>query len=695
MRNTPNLADLQSSNQELLDENTDLRDKLGAMEDAAKVRQEQLQTLSAAIRIGYWEWDEATKKAVYFSKEMADIFGMGLDSLYEECQCEEDFFSFIHPDDLEHYIDNLSIILGPEHPRGLAHIFEYRIVRPDGEMRYVRELEYGVREEGSVITRSFGAIQDITEQVSMRKDIEESAAKLKLAARTAKLGYWHYDEVALKYLDVSEEYAGIHGYTVPEYLDRFLHLDDDMATVHPEDKEALYEAYELAKGKQDIVFRTQHKDGHWIHVREIATDITDEAGNCIESIGTMQDITELKEHEKDLEKRDTIIRQFELVPGIGHYIWNLDTEEYLYVSPGLTDIYGLPRTDFLQRVGSFEDDIALLHEDDRERMLQIYESRKTNQHADAEYRVRQPSGEIRWIREKSISIWDSASMSNQAIGVLKDITEQKEAEQTLRHSRDLLESQVLERTRQLSDTIKQLELEITERKRISAELENKNAELERFAYTVSHDLKTPLITINGFIGILEKEISANDKDRVTGHIEKISNAANTMGTLLNDLLELSRIGRVMDEPKTCDLSDIVRKALDQVVIRVQQQGVKITAGDMPEVFGDEKRLVEVFVNLVENAIKFMGDQIAPQIQIGSVDKAGMICCYVHDNGIGIPPEFHEKIFSLFERLDASPEGTGVGLALVKRIVEVHGGEVWVESDGTGRGSSFLFTLPKS
>ena len=291
--------------QELFDENEYPREKLAAIEAAVKLQQDLHQTLSNAISIGYWEWDETIKQAAYFSKEMADILGMSLESLYEMYHSEEDFFPLVHPDDLKHYIANLSVVLSPKHPRGLAHIFEYRIVRPNGEMRYVRELEYGILEKDGVITRSFGAIQDVTEYANMRKDIEESAAKLKLAARTAKLGYWHYDEVALKYLDISEECAGIHGYTVPEYLDHFLHLDDDMATVHPEDKEALYEAYELAKGKQDIVFRTQHKDGHWIHVREIATDITDEAGNCIESIGTLQDITEQKNAEQSLqESRD-------------------------------------------------------------------------------------------------------------------------------------------------------------------------------------------------------------------------------------------------------------------------------------------------------------------------------------------------------------------------------------------------------
>ena len=564
MRNTPNLADLQSSNQELLDENTDLRNKLAAMEDAAKQRQEQLQTLSAAIRIGYWEWDETTRKAVYFSKEMADIFGIDLDSLYQKCQCEEDFFSFIHPEDLEHYIDNLSNILSPEHPRGLAHVFDYRIVRPNGEVRNVRELEYGIQEAGGVITRSFGAIQDVTEQVEMRKNIEESAAKLKLAARTARLGYWHYDEVALKYIDISEEYAAIHGYTVPEYLDRFLHFDDDMTTVHPEDKETLLEAYYSDIGRQDFVYRTQHKDGHWIHVREIAVDITDEAGNCIESIGTVQDITELKK-----------------------------------------------------------------------------------------------------------------------------------AELRLQESRDSLESVVEERTRQLDDTIKQLKQEIGVREDISSQLENKNAELERFAYAVSHDLKTPLVTIKGFIGLLGKAINARDTDRVKSDMERINRAADTMGALLDDLLELSRIGRVMDDPVTCELTEITRQAIELCVAKVDKLGVEIVIEDMPKVYVDKQRLVEVYQNLIENAIKFMGAQESPRIQIGAVEKDRMIRCFVQDNGTGMAVEYLEQIFGLFERLNADIEGTGVGLALVKRIIEAHGGEVWAESKGLNLGSKFSFTLPKS
>ena len=251
---------------------------------------------------GYCEWDYDNSRIISCTPAYAHIFGMSIQEVVESQSSWQKVLDQIHPDDRNHYSDSYF----SQKAVG-SHEVEYRIFRKDGEIRHIREVGMVVRNDNTKRSEAVGLIQDVTEHVNMRKNIEESAAKLKLAARTARLGYWHYDEVALKYLDVSEECAGIHGYTVPEYLDRFLHLDDDMTTVHPEDKEALYEAYELDLGKQDIVYRTQHKDGHWIHLREIATDITDEAGNCIESIGTVQDITELKNAEQSLrESRDSL-----------------------------------------------------------------------------------------------------------------------------------------------------------------------------------------------------------------------------------------------------------------------------------------------------------------------------------------------------------------------------------------------------
>lgn len=242
-------------------------------------------------------------------------------------------------------------------------------------------------------------------------------------------------------------------------------------------------------------------------------------------------------------------------------------------------------------------------------------------------------------------------------------------------------------------TEKELNQEMEEREKVSLALENQNAELERFAYTVSHDLKTPLVTIKGFLGLLGKDIEANDKNRVEADIKKINSAADTMGKLLNDLLELSRIGRVMGNPVTCNLTAIAKQAIELVRVNIDELGIEIVIEEMPDVETDEIRLVEVYLNLIENAIKFMGDQELPKIHIGFVERDGMIGCFVRDNGVGIDAEYHDQVFGLFERLSADVEGTGVGLTLVKRIIEVHGGKIWIESEGLGLGSSVWFTLP--
>ena len=190
-------------------------------------------------------------------------------------------------------------------------------------------------------------------------------------------------------------------------------------------------------------------------------------------------------------------------------------------------------------------------------------------------------------------------------------------------------------------------------------------------------------------------MAAGAEDRVTSDIDKINHAADTMGNLLNDLLELSRVGRVMGEPRACNLSEIAHKALDLVRSEVDRKQIEVVIDDMPEVWGDETRLVEVYLNLIENAVKFMGRQDAPRVQIGARRQGNEVLCYVRDNGVGIKQEYQSQIFGLFERLDADVEGTGVGLALVKRIIEVHGGKIWIESEGEGRGTSIVFTLPES
>jgi signal transduction histidine kinase/putative methionine-R-sulfoxide reductase with GAF domain len=241
----------------------------------------------------------------------------------------------------------------------------------------------------------------------------------------------------------------------------------------------------------------------------------------------------------------------------------------------------------------------------------------------------------------------------------------------------------------------ELQKELALRKELISEMESKNAELERFTYTVSHDLKSPLFTIRGFLGYLEQDALSGNHERMKSDIQRITDATDRMHRLLNELLELSRVGRIRNEMVSVPFEELAREAAELVQGRIMERGIAVHIdANLPVVFGDRQRLLEVLQNLVDNAAKFMGDQKEPRIEIGQTGEAeeGRPIFFVSDNGIGIPPEHHDRVFGLFNKLDIKTEGTGIGLALVKRIVEVHGGRIWVESDA-GKGSTFYFTLP--
>lgn len=239
-----------------------------------------------------------------------------------------------------------------------------------------------------------------------------------------------------------------------------------------------------------------------------------------------------------------------------------------------------------------------------------------------------------------------------------------------------------------------LQDQLAEREKLIAQLEASNAELERFTYTVSHDLKNPLVTIKGFLGMLDKDIKDNRQDKIQDDFKRIAGAADKMEVLLSELLELSRIGRIANPPEQVDLATLTREALETLNARLHSNHVTVNvAPDLPVVYGDRIRLREVLENLIDNAAKYMGSQPNPIIEIGVRDQEMNQIILVKDNGMGIEAMYHNRIFSLFEKLNPALEGTGIGLALVKRIVEVHGGRVWVESDGLGKGSTFCFTLP--
>lgn len=243
--------------------------------------------------------------------------------------------------------------------------------------------------------------------------------------------------------------------------------------------------------------------------------------------------------------------------------------------------------------------------------------------------------------------------------------------------------------------------DLTERRRadevreaLLRDLANKNAELTRFVYTVSHDLKSPLITMKGFAGMLRQDLRDENVERALHDVGRIEASADHMSSLLDSLLALSRVGRTVELAENVSLREIVENVCEQLHAWKTETGAEIIiADDLPSVRGDRVRLGEVFQNLLENALKFTRMREAPLIEVGvRRDGARGTVVFVRDNGIGVEPRHFERVFSLFSQLDPDEPGTGVGLALVQRIIETHGGEVWVESSGADGGACFCFTV---
>ena len=235
-----------------------------------------------------------------------------------------------------------------------------------------------------------------------------------------------------------------------------------------------------------------------------------------------------------------------------------------------------------------------------------------------------------------------------------------------------------------------------ERERLMVELGAKNAELEQLAYTVSHDLKSPLITILGSAQYLADEIATEDP-RAHEDLSRIRHAAETMDRMLDELLELARLGVVQGKSERVCIKDLAEDTVRLLAGRIASRKAEVTIADpMPMVLGDRQRLQRVFQNLVDNAVKFTDESRAPEIEIGariSEDSKDDVLCWVRDHGSGIAGDLADRVFDLFRQADRRKEGTGVGLAIAQRIVEGHGGRIWVESDGMGHGSTFFFTLP--
>jgi PAS domain S-box-containing protein len=355
----------------------------------------------------------------------------------------------------------------------------------------------------------------------------------------------------------------------------------------------------------------------------------------------------------ELEKEQQIV--LDSVPAM---IFHVDCKSnYVYVNRLFAETYGLTPADFK---GKPIEAIFPEHAEDY-----IKSDKEVIKSGIAQIgitgKIQTPTG-TRWMRSDKVPVKDAEGNVNGIIGFGSDITERKQAEE--------------------------------ERERLLKELKAKNRELEQFTYTVSHDLRSPLVTIQGFTNMLQKDLERNAPEKAKNDLVYVANAATNMDRLLRDTLELSRIGRMTNPPENVPFGVIVEDALEHTAEHIKSSGAEISvATDLPAVFVDRMRIAEMLVNLITNSIKYRDEQRTPKIDIGYRVEGEDTVFFVKDNGIGIDPRQYEKVFDLFYQVDSSGNGTGAGLAIVKRIIEVHGGRIWIESE-MSKGCTICFTLPE-
>jgi PAS domain S-box-containing protein len=379
--------------------------------------------------------------------------------------------------------------------------------------------------------------------------------------------------------------------------------------------------------------------------------------------------------------------------------------KFLYINPEFTHITGYTLGDIHSETDWFHK--ATVFARYSQEILKTWKKTVLKKGLERTLPVACREGEIKQVEFKPTLLEDG-----RIIVMLSDVTERKKAEEELHRYRDHLEERVAQRTAELRRTNEQLQREITERKRVeeeiktlnedltrrAKELEAANRELEAFSYSVSHDLRTPLIGIQGFSRRLLTKYADQLDSKGQSFLSIIQRDTQRMLQLIDNLMALSRFEHQEIRPSNVDLEEMARTVFEElktISFDSPDVAIQLKLESLPSAHGDPTMVRQVLFNLLSNAIKFSKSKENRVIEIGSLAGETQHTYYVRDNGVGFNMEHAGKLFGVFERLHTSKEfeGTGIGLAIVQRIIHRQGGKVWAEGE-IGKGATFYFTLPK-
>ncbi len=513
--------------------------------------------------------------------------------------------------------------------------------------------------------------EDITERKRAEEALRESESRKEAILKSALDSIITIDGEG-KIIEFNPAAEKMFGYAQQEVIGKL--MADLMIPPSLRDAHNSGLARYLATGEVHILnklteLRAMRSDGTEFPIELTITAIGSQAAPLF--TGFIRDITGRKQAEQTLRESEQRFRAtFEQAAvGIAHV--SLDGK-WLRVNQKLCDIVGYTREELLER--SFRD---ITHPDDLD--------------ADLDYISQMLSGKIqtysiekRYIRKDGSEVWINLTVSlargssgepEYFISVLEDITERKQIEQLVRDLHGSLERRVAQRT---------------------AQLEAANKELEAFSYSVSHDLRAPLRHIDGFTKLLVKRESERLDSTSSRYLRIISESVAKMGLLIDELLALSRTSRQEMRTSRVELNNLIKEAQSELAPAIEGRSIQWQIGQLPAVEGDAMLLRAVVVNLLSNAIKYTRPRPQARIEIGASSSGDRVVVFVSDNGVGFDMQYADKLFGVFQRLHREDEfeGTGIGLATVRRIINRHGGAVWAEGE-KDRGATFYFTLKKT